>query len=99
MNKKENFNFKKIKELVTPVFKEYEIKGASLFGSYAQGTQVAESDIDIVINIPAGMGLFKMGSLKNDLETKLNKRVDLVSAKTIKPAFRKSILENSKPLL
>ena len=36
---------------LTPIFREYPVKRASIFGSYARGEQKADSDLDIVIEL------------------------------------------------
>ena len=39
-----------IKERIAPICKEYEVKEAYLFGSYARGESTEDSDIDIRID-------------------------------------------------
>ena len=54
-----------------------KIDSIALFGSYSNGTQNDNSDIDILIklNSPVGLSFFE---LENQLSEKLNKKVDLV---------------------
>jgi predicted nucleotidyltransferase len=65
-----------------------EIDRVSLFGSVARGEARAGSDVDLLIEFMPGsrIGLFEMGSLKEDLEESLACTVDLVS----RPAVERS---------
>lgn len=83
---------------VTPVLKHYKIEKAALFGSHARGTADATSDVDILIEPPAGMGLAFV-SLKLDLENVLQKKVDLVSYHGISKYLNKYILADQVPIL
>ncbi len=37
-------------ELIVPILKKYNVKSATLFGSYAKGTMDERSDIDLVVD-------------------------------------------------
>ncbi len=70
---------KKIIEKIKPILIKYQVKKASIFGSYARGDfNPKKSDIDILFESPKDMGLEAV-LLKRDLEKKLKKKVDLVS--------------------
>jgi predicted nucleotidyltransferase len=85
-------------EIIVPVLKKYGVQKASLFGSYARGSQDEQSDIDILIEPPSGMGI-QIVHLKRELEKSLNKKVDLVSYNGISRYLKKYILANQIPLL
>ena len=61
----------------------YPINKIGVFGSYARGEQTAESDVDIVVefNAPIGMAFI---DLADELEKELKLKVDLVSRKAIR---------------
>ncbi len=82
----------KIKRKILPVLKKNQIKKASLFGSYARGNPHLNSDVDIIIEAPKGMGLGFV-EMKLELEETLGKKVDLVTYKSLHPYLKKSILE------
>lgn len=92
--KKEKINteLKKIIPKIKSVLKKYKIKKAGIFGSYATGNQKKNSDIDILVEYPKGMG-FKFVNIEYELEDKLNKEVDLVTYDSINHLLRKRILE------
>ena len=57
--------------------KYHKINSISLFGSYAKGTARAESDIDLFIDVDEGFSLFLLADLQIELESRLNKKVEL----------------------
>lgn len=69
----------KIKEIIAPICKEYGIKKAYLFGSYARGEATENSDIDIRIEKGNLKGLFQLSGLRIDLVEALGVEVDLLS--------------------
>jgi len=83
---------------IIPVLQQYGVKKASLFGSYARGTQDDNSDVDILIEPPKGMGMTVV-KLKRDLENTLNKKVDLVSYNGISRYLKKYILSDQIQIL
>ncbi|HEX9033229.1 MAG TPA: helix-turn-helix domain-containing protein [Streptosporangiaceae bacterium] len=60
-----------------------------VFGSVARGEDRADSDVDLLADIPAGMGLLGLGRVTDDLEAVVGTRVDLVAAAQLKPAVRR----------
>jgi predicted nucleotidyltransferase/DNA-binding XRE family transcriptional regulator len=60
-----------------------------VFGSVARGEDHADSDVDLLIDVPAGMGLFGLGRVADDLEAVVGARVDLVPAGQLKPDVRR----------
>jgi uncharacterized protein len=67
-----------------------------IFGSVARGENTSESDIDILYDFRDTVGLFKLVRLQNELEKKLNKKVDLVSEKYAHPQLKPQILNDLK---
>jgi uncharacterized protein len=83
---------------IVPILVKYDVKKASIFGSYARGTNDEKSDIDILIEPPDKMGV-SIVRLKRDLESALNKKVDIVSYDGISRYLKDSILSNQKIIL
>lgn len=84
----------KLKIKVNPILKKYGVIRAGIFGSYARGEAKKNSDIDFLMNFSDGTTLFDLGGLKIDLENKLKREVDLVSARAIKKEFEPYILQD-----
>jgi len=58
---------------------EYRISNAYYFGSYAKGTQNAESDLDLLVDFHASQfSLFTVSGLISDLEEELQTKVDVL---------------------
>jgi len=74
------------------LIREYYIKEIGVFGSYARGEQGNKSDIDILVEFSKPIDFFKFLDLEEELEKILNRRVDLVSKKALKPYIGRNIL-------
>lgn len=81
-----------------PILTHYGVRWAAVFGSAARGELRARSDIDILVDFVAPIGLFRFVGLKLDLEDALNRKVDLVSYGAIKPTLRERILREAIPI-
>ena len=66
----------KIKETCAPLFEQYGVKYAYLFGSYAKKRATEQSDVDLLISMPVN-GL-RFYELVEALRDALKKRVDLL---------------------
>ncbi len=88
-----------IKEKIVPILKQRGVTRAAVFGSVARGEDTAESDIDILVEIPHRHGLFEFASIKLALEDVLGKKVDLIEYQAIKPRIRENILNSQVPIL
>ncbi len=72
-----------IKSLLQPVFDAYHVKRAVLFGSYAKGIALENSDVDILVD--SGLkGLAYFGLLE-DVVTALDKEVDMLDVTQVTP--------------
>jgi predicted nucleotidyltransferase len=60
-----------------------------VFGSVARGEDQPGSDVDLLVDLPPGLGLLGFGRLLDDLERVLDgAKVDLVPATDLKPEIR-----------
>jgi len=88
---KEDSELNKLKLKIVEILKKNNIKKAGIFGSYAEGKQKKNSDIDILIQPTKGMG-FDFAGLEIELSEKLNKKIDLVSYNGLSPFLKEKIL-------
>ena len=73
-----NQDILKISQLARPIFKQFGVQKAALFGSVARGEAKASSAIDLLVDIKRPVGFIKLNSLQISLEKTLGKKVDLV---------------------
>jgi uncharacterized protein len=59
-----------------------------VFGSVARGQDRADSDLDLLADLPPGMGLLGLGRVQAELEAIIGSQVDLVPAGDLKPGVR-----------
>ena len=67
-----------IKKLTEPIFKEYDVGEAYIFGSYARGDFTEDNDIDIIIVSKKIKSLLTIGAILEKLKEVLKKEVDLI---------------------
>lgn len=85
-----------IEDIKKIILENIECEAILLFGSYARGTQNAESDIDIAIKTKNKINKKRLYEISNLLEDKLKKEVDLINLDDIGDTFRYEILINGK---
>jgi len=88
----------KLRPIVLRVTGEYGVTNVRIFGSFARGEQRKTSDVDLLVDLPEGMSLLDLSGLKIDLEDALKRKVDVVPARSIKPALRENILADARLL-
>lgn len=71
------YTIEEIKEILREVLKNFSVKKAILFGSYAKNTPTSKSDIDLVIDSEGTLLNIYFYGLLEDLVQKLQKDVDL----------------------
>ena len=89
----------KIKKRVLPILIRHRILKASLFGSVVSGKLNSRSDIDVLVQMPKSASLLDLAELKDELELKLGRKVDVLTFNSIHPLLKESILNNQKAIL
>ena len=70
-----------IRDSIKDIVVKYPIKKISLFGSFANDTANNDSDIDLLVEfLSSNISLFTLYNIKNEIEEKLHKKVDLIHA-------------------
>ncbi len=75
-----------------------QMHGASnvrIFGSVARGQADADSDIDILVDLEPGRTLLDHAILLSDLEQLLDRKVDVVTEKSLRPRIRERVLREA----
>jgi len=88
-----------VRVAVIEILRENGVKRAAFFGSIVRGEMDEESDIDILIEFEGRKSLLDLVHLKNELEDAVNRRVDLLTYKSLHPRLRDRILAEQVPIL
>lgn len=76
-------------------------RGASrlrVFGSVAKGIDTEHSDLDLLVDLPAGTSLLALVGLQQALSDELGIRVDLCTERELHPELKQRILAEARPL-
>lgn len=85
-----------IKKSIVPVLKTQGVTKAGIFGSFATGTEKKNSDVDILVSFKGVPSLLDLVRLKLKLESKVGRKVDVVTYNSLHPRLRNLILEEQK---
>ncbi len=88
-----------VRDVVAAILRENGVKRAAFFGSIVRGEMEEESDIDILIEFEGRRSLLDLAHLKNELEDAVNRRVDLLTYKSLHPRLKDRILAEQVPIL
>jgi uncharacterized protein len=69
-----------------------------LFGSAARGDENEQSNVDLLVDLRAGVGLFALSRMRGEAERILGVDVDVVPEDSLKPDVRESVLSDAVPL-
>lgn len=83
---------------VVALARKHDVTDVRVFGSVARGDEGPDSDLDLLVHLPAGAGLFALGRFREDLEQLLHVPVDVVPDDGIKPRLRETIRQDLVPL-
>jgi putative addiction module CopG family antidote len=77
---------------------EHRVSSLALFGSVVRGAARADSDIDVLIDVAPDtqFSLIDLVSVKDFLEERLGRKVDVVTKEGLDPAIRDRILREAE---
>lgn len=79
---------------VLAVAEKHGVSDVRVFGSVARGEEGEDSDLDLLVRLPDGVGLFALARFKHELEELLRVSVDVIPDEGVKPRLRASIDED-----
>ena len=85
----------KLRALKSVITEQYKAKNLELFGSYIRGEQAESSDIDILVDFKDGADLFDLIGLAQFLEEKLQRKVDVVPKRALRPELRDEVFKEA----
>lgn len=83
---------------VVAIAAKHGLTNLRVFGSVARGEEGPESDIDLLVDVAPGIGLFELGRCQSELEALLGAPVDLVPAADVKTGVRSDIKNDLLPI-
>jgi len=85
---------------IQALLRSYGVERAYAFGSVVKGTQHEDSDVDFIVSFPEDMDYVSYAdnyfALAHSLEELLNRKVDLVTEKTLKNPYLIQSINNHK---
>lgn len=86
-----------MQQTIADYFKTQPIQRAWLFGSYARSDESPLSDVDILVQFDeGGVSLLKHAAMICELEKILDRPVDIVPEKMLRPRVRESVDQDKK---
>ena len=86
-----------MQKTIADYFKTQPVLKAWLFGSFARGDESSLSDVDILVQFDeGGVSLLKHAAMICELEKILNRPVDIVPEKMLRPRVRESVDQDKK---
>ncbi|MCC6543983.1 MAG: nucleotidyltransferase family protein [Nitrospirae bacterium] len=82
-----------LKEHKKEICKKYKVKEIGVFGSFARGEQRKSSDVDILVEFKDTPDVYQLIDLEDYLKELLNRKVDLVRKRAIRPELKGVILK------
>ena len=86
-----------MQQTIADYFKTQPVLRAWLFGSFARGDESPLSDVDILVQFDeGGVSLLKHAAMICELEKILDRPVDIVPEKMLRPRVRESVDQDKK---
>ena len=87
-----------IQQKTAPIFDQYDITYAGLFGSFSRGQETKKSDIDIIVRLGKPMGMFVYMKFINALESVLQRKVDIMTESSINKHIKPHVMQDIKTI-
>ncbi|NCO42861.1 MAG: nucleotidyltransferase [Armatimonadetes bacterium CG_4_10_14_3_um_filter_66_18] len=87
-----------LQKLKPDLQREFGVREIGLFGSFARNQQNADSDVDLLVEFEPGASLLELVGLGQFLESRLLRRVDLVTRRALRDEMRARVLEEAAPV-
>jgi len=86
------------KQDILAIARRHHAANVRLFGSVARGEEKEGSDIDFLVDFLPGSTLLDQVALIQELSCKLERKVDVVSARALNKHMRQRVLDEAIPL-
>ena len=72
--------------------RRHGIRNLRVFGSMARGDADSDSDVDLLVTLPAGISGLALGGLLMDAQELLGRPVDVLTEAALHPALREQVV-------
>lgn len=86
------------RKAILRIAREHGVRSVRVFGSTARKEAGPESDIDLLVEMEPGRGLFEQARLLMELELLLGREVDVVTPEGLRDHIRDRVLREAVPL-
>ena len=86
------------RERILQIAAKHRVRRIRVFGSVARGDADHQSDLDLLVEMPAGSTLLDQAALQVELEKTLGCRVDILSENGMKPRVRERVMKEAQPV-
>jgi len=83
---------KTLREHKAELASRFHVSKIGIFGSYVRNEPRKTSDLDLIVEFSEPIGMFEFMDLEGYIEDLVGMKIDLVSAKGLKPYIGKNIL-------
>ena len=83
---------------IRAIAERHGIRDVRVFGSMARGDADETGDVDLLVSLPPQRTGLSLGALLIDVQDLLQRRVEVVTEKSLHPALRERILQEAQPL-
>lgn len=83
---------------ILAVARRHGASNLRVFGSVARGEAGRRSDIDVLVDLEPGRSLLDHAALIIELSELLGRKVDVISARGLRPRMRERVLREAVPL-
>lgn len=88
-----------VRERIIDILRQNSVRRASFFGSIVRGEMTEDSDVDILVEFEGRKSLLDLAHLKNELEDTLDRRVDVLTYRSIHPLLKERIMAEQVPII
>ena len=81
------YTIDQLKNIITPIAKQYGVESISLFGSYSKGNPTDQSDVGLKVEKGRLKSLFQLCGFRLAVEDALHLPVDLITTEASDPDF------------
>lgn len=92
------YGLKAKRERILQIAVKHGVSKVRVFGSAARGEADEESDIDLLVEMPADSTLLDQAALLLELQDALGCKVDVLTERGLKPRIRDQVMKEAVPL-